>query len=364
MPQSMSDVVQIKQFELSERKSLLKFLRIVYPKEPRKHEEVFWEWHFLENPHTSPADIPLWIVKKGDDIVGQLATIPVEIKVSHETRRAIWILDFIVREDFRGQGLGKRLVATAGKSYPIMMALGINKQSTAVFRKLGWASLGGIHLYHRLLYAGDALDEISRLRPLRLLGNLAYAGARARIRNMSTASVGVVRSISVFDNSFDDLWRRASTHWPCAVVRNARYLDWQFIRQPGKKFEILGLFSQQKLLGYVVLFFRKSNVGGHSPKAAISDICYDPSMPDQIIDQLLKAALSLALERRAGSLVTDVLDCWVEERLKRHGFWRIKDAPQFMAFTSEGSSPIYTPNNWFLTRSDSDVSIFENSNVA
>jgi GNAT superfamily N-acetyltransferase len=363
MLQSMSDVLQIKQFELSEQESLLNFLRIVYPKEPRKHSKVFWEWHYLKNPHTSPGNIPLWIVKKGRDIVGQIATIPVEVKVADDTRRAIWILDFIVREDFRGQGLGKRLVATASESFPTMMALGINEQSTAVFRKLGWAHLGGIHRYHRLLYAGDAVDEISQLAPLRLLGNLAYAASRARLRRMSKVRTSAVRLISSFDTSFNDLWRRAAKQWPCAVVRNGRYLDWQFLQQPGKKFEVLGLFGGQELLGYVVLFFRKPSLRGRPPKAAISDICYDPGMPDEIIDQLLKAAIDLALERHAGSLVTDVLDGRVEDKLMRYGFRRIRKAPQFMAFSPESGSPMYTRSNWFLTRGDSDVTIFEDPNL-
>ena len=358
----MADV-QIKQFELADQEALLSFLRVAYPDEPRKSALDFWKWHYLENPHTALDDIPLWVVKDGERIVGQLATIPVTLKVGVEETRAIWILDFIVLPPYRGQGLGKRLVLTARESYPTMITLGINEQSTAVFRSLKWVALGGVHRYHRLLYPGDAFSEIARLSPLRKLVNFFYAPFRPPDAQTRYTGAGVLREITTFDASFTDLWHRAGSQWPCAVVRSPRHLEWQFTQQPGKKFEVQGLYEQGVLMGYVVLFFRKEELSGFPPKAAITDLCYAERSSSQVVDELLKAALRLALERHAGSLVTDVLDPLVESRLQQLGFWRIKAAPQFMASTSERQDLIYDASNWFLTRGDSDVSIFEQSNL-
>lgn len=359
----MVSEVQIKQFELADQDALLSFLRTAYPDDPRKSEPAFWRWHYLENPFTSPDDIPLWLVRSGKQIVGQLATIPVDLKVGSGTTRAIWILDFVILPEYRGRGLGKRLVLAARESFPTMITLGINEQSTAVFRSLKWVSLGAVHRYHRLLYPGDAFGEVARLEPLRRLINLCYAPFRPRYARASDTRGGVLREVTTFDASFADLWQRACTQWPCAVVRSPRYLEWQFARQPGKKFDVLGLYEHDQLLGYVVLFFRKAERHKVPPKAAISDLGYDASGSPQVIDELLKAALHLALERRAGSLVTDVLDPRVEAGLQRLGFWRIKTAPQFMASTIEHQDLIYDESKWFLTRGDSDVSIFEQSNL-
>jgi GNAT superfamily N-acetyltransferase len=359
----MAGDVQIKQFELADQEALLSFLRVAYHEESRKSELDFWKWHYLENPHTALDDIPLWIVKDGDRIVGQLATIPVALKVGVEETRAIWILDFIVLPQYRGQGLGKRLVLTARESYSTMITLGINEQSTAVFRSLKWVALGGVHRYHRLLYPGDAFREIARLSPLRKLVNFCYAPFRPRDAQTRYTEGGVLREVTAFDASFADLWHRAAAQWPCAVVRSPRYLEWQFTQQPGKKFEVQGIYEQGELMGYVVLFFRKEEGSGFPPKAAITDLCYDASSSPQVVDELLKAALRLAVERHAGSLVTDVLDPLVESRLRQLGFWRIKVAPQFMASTAEHQELIYNASNWFLTRGDSDVSIFEQPNL-
>ncbi|MFN2492520.1 MAG: GNAT family N-acetyltransferase [Pyrinomonadaceae bacterium] len=359
----MPDEVQIAQFQVSDQPALLSFLRTAYPGDLRKSEPAYWRWHYLENPFTSTDNVPLWVVKSGTKVVGQLATIPVDLKVGNEITRAIWILDFIVDGNYRGRGLGKRLVLAAGEWCPTMITLGINEQSTAVFRSLKWKGLEGLHRYHKLIFPGYALGEFARIAPVRAIANLGFAVSRARIRRRVRGDNDAIKNVDTFGSAFDDLWGRASVQWPCSVTRGAAFLDWQFRRQPGKQFNVLGYYERDLLVGYVVLFFRKPERAGVSPKAAITDLCYQPEYADKIIKGLLAAALKKALEQRAGSLVTDILDERVENWLKRYGFWQIKNAPQFMASTNERQRLIYSPRNWYLTRADSDVSIFEQQNV-
>lgn len=363
----MSTNAQIEQFNVADTDALLAFLREAYPDDPRKSEPVYWKWHYLENPFTRLEDVPLWVLKDEGRIVGQVATIPVVLKVGAEERRAIWILDFIVHEDYRGQRWGRRLLDTAREHCRTMLALGINEGSTGVLNSQKWTAMGSINRYHLLLNPGHAAKELAGVPALGRILNLAYAPLRPRRTNAPRASLeekGIaVRRVERFGADFDELWQRASAQWPCAVVRRADYLDWQFARQPGKLYETLGLYAGGRLAGYVVLFFRKPEAeGAASPKVAISDLCYDARFEFDVIEELLRAALRLALERRAGSLVTDVLDARVEERLVRLGFWRIKRAPGFMVYSETERELVNDPRNWFLTRADSDVSIFEHPN--
>lgn len=358
----MTSELQITQFKASDEDALLSFLRAAYPDDPRRSQRDFWRWHYLEHPHVDLNDVPLWMVKDGEVIAAQMAAIPFQLKIGDEITRAIWIMDVYVHRDYRRRGLAKRLWLTVGESYSRMFGLGINEQSKAVVMGMNWVEMGHIHRYHRLLYPGDALRDIQKLPPLRALVNLAYAPLRRRLGRRVAKAAYAVREVREFDASFDDLWRRACAQWPCAVERNARYLEWQFMRQPGKRFDVLGLYDDERLAGYVVLFFRKPEPNGAPQKAAITDLCYDASDSVQVIDELLKAALRLALERRAGSIVTDVLDARVEERLRDFGFRRVKTGPEFIA--NPGAQEfLYDPGNWFLTRADSDVSIFEQPNL-
>lgn len=361
----MPHEIQIKQFELKEQEALLSFLRIAYADEPRKSDADYWKWHFCDAPLATPDNIPLWVVKSGDEIVGQLATIPVELKVNTNLTHAIWVLDFVVREDYRRKGLGKRLVLAAKETYPTMLTLGINEQSTAVFQSLNWKALGGVNRYQRLLFPGNAIRETAKIESVRKAVNFLYAPMRPRISAFTKkqSAEREIKEITEFDAAFDDLWQRASKQWNCAVVRDARYLEWQFMKQPSKKFNVLALYERGELVGYVVLFIRKPEYSNEPPKASIADLLYSSNNSTEVIDELLRAALRLAIERRVGSLVTDVLDAKIEERLKKFGFWSIKNSPQFMASAVENQEFIYEQSNWFLTRGDSDVSIFEQSNL-
>jgi GNAT superfamily N-acetyltransferase len=355
--------VQIKQFELSEQEALLAFLREAYRDDPRKSDPDVWKWHYLENPYTSLDDIPLWIVKDGERVVGQAATILVELKVDDEVRRAVWILDFILLPEYRGQKLGKRLLQLARLTYPTMLALGYNEMSGNVLTSLEWVRMGMIDRYQRLLFPGYGLKEVATIAPLRALINLGYAPFRPSRSETTPNTRFVIREIGDFDSAFDELWQRASQSFPCAIERRSAFLNWQFRRQPGKRFEVLGVYEGERLVGYAVLFFRKPEHANAPAKAAITDICYDPENAAEIVDELLKSALQRSVERRAGSLVTDVRDPLLLERLRSFGFFRIKHAPPFMVYSPDKRERMYEPGNWFLTRADSDVSIFEGPNL-
>jgi GNAT superfamily N-acetyltransferase len=354
---------RVEQFRKEHTETLLSFLRVAYADDPRKSDAAFWKWHYLENPNTNINDIPLWVVTSGNEIVGQMATIPVQLKTGTSERLAIWILDFIVREDFRGKGFGKKLVLAAREKYSTMITLGINEQSAGLFRTLGWANMGNIHRHQKILYAGNGIRGAAEIAPIRGMLNLLSWPLRKGIAQSARASKFSMKRVDRFGDEFERLWERAAVQWPCVARRDPRVLAWQFDRQPEKKFEIVGAYKEDQLVGYAVLFFRNPTAGVGSAKAAISDFCFQQENAEKIADALIGYALQVAVERRAGSLVTDVLNGLVEEKLQRHGFWRIKKSPQFMAWASENQELICNPANWFLTRGDSDVSIIEQPNL-
>jgi hypothetical protein len=98
-------------------------------------------------------------------------------------------------------------------------------------------------------------------------------------------------------------------------------------------------------------------------KVAITDLCYHPSDSGEIIDELLRGSLQIAVSRSAGVLVTDVVDKLIEDRLRSFGFARVKNPLQLMVKSSENQDLLYDEDKWFLTRGDSDISIFEHPNL-
>lgn len=357
----MSDEITIENLKLSDKDKALVFLQRAYEDNPRMSDEPFWDWHYAAAPHKDPENLPVWVAKSGGQIVGQVGTIPVVVNIEGVRHNAIWILDMIVAPEFRRRGLATKLVKAAHEVCPFGLVINTAAQvgSTKLLQDEGYAIIANVPRFHKPLFPANDIREIAKFGILRKSINLAYAPFRPRFKENKN-----IRRVANFDGSFDAFWAEAETQWPGAVRRDARYLEWQFIRQPKKKFDIIGYYEGEKLRGYAVLFFRREGASGAIPKAAISDLCYHPDNPKEIVDALLRESLRIAVERRAGGLVTDALDALVEERLAHFGFWRVKNPLQFMVRSTGRQDLLHDPKNWFLTRGDSDISIFENPNLS
>jgi hypothetical protein len=357
----MANNIEIRQVLAPEGPQLLQFLREVYSKDERKAELKFWRWQFLENPALLPSEVPIWALCQEGKIVGQIACIVAHLKMGPVTRRTVWILDFIVHSSLRGGGWGKKLVLAVGRQFPTMLTLGINDDSERVFTKLGWRSLGRIHRYYKILYAGNSRKKAIP-SPLRTLLNAASSPMRLTGSWKAPLCQQELRILDTFSDEFNQFWDRARQQWPCCIERSSSWLAWQFSAQPGKRFKILASYCSGRLCGYLVLFFRMTS-GSRAPyKISVSDITYDSEDPTATLDLLLHGALSLASTYKAGGVVIDIHDQLAESRLKLFGFSRVKGGPKFMAFSKDCQDLLFDPDNWFVTRADADVSIIEEPN--
>lgn len=354
-----SNQMKIEHLKLSEKDKLLAFLQKAYADNPRMSNADFWAWHFLETPLANQEKLPIWVAKSGETIAGQIAAIPIKINIGNEQKDAIWILDLIISKDFRRQGLAKKLVMAAEDFCPFVLGINTAEQhSTELLESIGYNIILNIPRFHKFLFAGNDIREIAGKKMLRETVNLAFSIFRPQFKPNKN-----IRVIEKFDASFDEFWSESKSQWKCSVRRDAKFLEWQFLRQPNKKFEIIGYFEEAKLLGYAILFFRKKDANGLIKKVSITDICYHPRKPKETVDALLQESLRIAIERRSGGLVTDVLDDLIEERLEKLGFWRVKKPLQFLLKSPDYQDVLYNPKSWFLTRGDSDTSIFEDENL-
>lgn len=360
----MQNAVTIERFDGSEKGKILAFLKTAYEGSPRRSDERFWDWHFTRNPLFDSEKTPIWVAKSGDEIVGQLATIPVELKVGDAIHSSVWILDFVVDPKFRRQGIGKRIVSKAMESYDVLLGVNTHEQhSPELLEGLGWKIVHHVPRFHKLLFPGAAVREISKIKPLAKIADLGFAPFRPKFEDKNLEKNENLRVIESFDSDFDELWREASETGKCIVKRDSKMLEWQYLRQPYKKYDVLGFYENEKLRGYIVLFFRKPDASGAISKAAISDIFYHTDNAEKTVDALIKGALQLCLKRRAGGLVTDVIDRLIEKKLDELKFQRVKNPLLLMVKTNFREDLLYNEAEWFLTRGDSDTSIFEEPNL-
>lgn len=357
----MDEALQARQFTLDDRDALLAFLSRVYANDLRRSDREFWEWHYLKNPYTDTNNLPIWIALDGEKIVGHLAAIEAEIKVGDETHKTIWILDLIIDENYRRRGIAKQLVGLAEDLRPIRLGINTHEQkSPELLEARGWKIVASVPRYTRVLFPGNAFLSGSGLKNLaRNAANALYSFRRQAVAK-TRPSAGEIRRIERFDDTADRLWVNASATRSCIAVRRSEFLNWQYFEQPNKKFDVLGLFSDDQLRGYVVLYFRAADEQGVIEKAAISDILF---YDETAADALLNAALRLAIERRAGRIVTDLLNKPAEDALLRNGFFKTKSPLLLMVKSGVAENIALDPNEWFVTRGDSDTTIFETPNL-
>lgn len=357
----MGEEIIIERMRISERPQVLDFLSRAYPDNPRQSDPRFWNWHFTGLPNVDPQLLPVWLAKSGDRIAGQLGALPVELNIGNRSVKAFWLLDMVVDEDFRRRGIAKKLALAAERDSPYLLGVNTDQQhAPKLLQSLGWVKVGKIPRYHKILFPGNAIKGFAGI-PKSVVNSLAFPLRRTSAKGLFDS--GKIRRIEHYDSAFDDLWQRGRKQNACSVTRNAATLEWQFSRQPGKQFETLGCYSNDRLCGYAVLFFRKPGRTGSIEKGAVSDIFYEPENGRETVDVLIKGAFEVAIERRAGGLVVDAMDPLLEERFRRFGFWKVNSQLQLMAKSPDNQEMIYDPKNWFLTRGDSDISIFEDYNI-
>jgi GNAT superfamily N-acetyltransferase len=354
----MGDEIIIERMKISERPQVLDFLRRAYPDNPRQSDPQFWNWHFTDLPNVDQGLLPVWLAKSGDRIAGQLGVLTVDLNIGDRQVTAFWLLDMIVDEDFRRRGIAKQLSLAVERDSPYLLGVNTDQQhAPKLLQSLGWVKVAKIPRYHKILFPGNSLKGVSQKVVNFLASPLRPSSAKTLFES------GTIRFVRQFDSAFDELWQRGRKQQSCSVTRNAEMLKWQFSRQPGKQFDVLGFYTGNRLCGYVVLFFRKPGRAGSIEKGAISDIFYEAENSREIVDSLIKGALEIAIERRAGGLVADAMDPLLEERFRRYGFWKVNSQLQLMAKSPDDQALVYDPKSWFLTRGDSDISIFEDYNI-
>jgi len=358
----MTDGLQARQFTIGDREALLGFLARVYSNDPRRSDPEFWDWHYLKNPYTNHKDLPIWIALDGESIVGHLAAIETEVKVGDAVHPTIWILDLIIDKNYRRRGIAKALVGLAEEFRPIRLGINTHEQhSPELLEARGWKIVKSVPRYTRLLFPGNAFVSGSGVKAVvRKTVDALYSFRRGRFGKTASPSVAI-RRIEQFDERTNALWAKASQTRGCIAVRQAKFLNWQYFEQPNKEFEVLGCFSGEELLGYIVLYFRAPNAEGVNEKAAISDLLFIEDSND-VADGLIDAALRLAVERRVGRVVTDVLNKPTEDALARNGFFKTKSPLLLMVKSEIAPNVILDPTQWFVTRGDSDTTIFETPN--
>ena len=316
-----------------------------YRFESRAEVKKFWRWEYLDNPQHIHEKPLIWVCRSGDNIVGQLCVMPVKVKLCNGIYQGGWCQDFMVLPDFRGKGIGQKLVHEVKNglhdTMDVVMAVIATENSRAIFRKEGFTEVGEVNKNVAVTAASNILLSIRRF------------GARRSIE---------VQEANISGGEFNHLWECLSKKFDCLIMRDAETLNWRFAPQRYWTYRAFIAKAYGVPKGYVIVKEKVCRIKRRqsSNTGIIADIFFDPA--EQNIGRTL---IETALHCIKGTLPVvrcDAMNPSVQKLLKSAGFITIKSANRFLLYLSErvAKEDIVSARkkcNWYITYGDSDLDL-------
>ncbi len=214
-----------------------------------------WRWKFGTNPYGGPFITLAW--RTADQhLVGNHVLMPFPLNVLGRQVLAGHSLDLVVRPSHWGQGIfevaGKdsieRLHAQGGRA---VVAFPNVSSYPGFVRSLGWNRILFPELWTLRLDLGRAIERKLELGPLAALAGLPSRIARgaslaAQLGGLAHGPVGALafRSDAALPADTDALWNAIRSQEVISLWKDARYLDWRYVRNPDHRFRFESLAGE------------------------------------------------------------------------------------------------------------------------
>jgi GNAT superfamily N-acetyltransferase len=329
-----------------------------------------WQWR-LAAPVSAEAEATLgrephvWLLLDGGRIVGQLPTVPTEVRIGGRTWPARMTFDFYVGPEYRNRGAGPLLVRALNREPGLLLNLGPNRAAFPIFERMGWRTVGVLPRAEAVLDLGGASARYGVPAALRPLAGAAGAMAGPLFglppEPPRHAPPGPVEEFSRFDEpalagELEACWRGLSEGLACSFVRSARRLAWRFDDSPAPP--AMRLLVRRGRGGppagwIVVQRVRRKGV----PTGVIAEHVGEPAAAETLLREALRrlraggAAVAHArlphpsmagLYSRAGFFL----------RTARRSFVQLMFRP---GRDGPARELLARPGNWFITLADGDV---------
>ena len=340
---------------------LFAFQRAAYPERKPEWVEPRWRWMFLDSARRLDVDPMVWLYRAKTGIVAQQGAIPVRLKIGSDELTTGWFVETMVLESHRGKALGPMLIKKALEDLPLNLSLGQTADMREIQFALGWKQVAplDVNMYvlnpQRVL-AGKAGGKLSRMLASAALSTTQQL-RRFNLRSRRQEKAETIQ-VDRFDERHDELWNRTSASVSCAVVRDASYLNWKYVDQPGQDFIRLEISRDGEALAVVVLQIREPDEQYRYRRCFIVEVVTQLTEVS-LVSMTLQAALDTARKREADAVILPCVNSQLQESVARAGFLRRNPTRYFL--TAALGAPedlqqlIQTSSNWLVTMGDSDI---------
>ncbi len=347
----LKTVAEIDRYRAEDRRVVDALYRRVFGHDAAENSRLRWDWQYRRNPNNPRGEPEIWIAREGPAIVGQYATMPVQLTIGGKDVRGSWGMDVMVAPERQRQGLGEVLFRTWDRNVGASLGLGLSESSYRLFQKLRWPDVGPLPCLVKPLTRRALRIPTWPVAVNRFVSAVTLPIVKIVAR---TQPVGAeVRMIQRFDDDFTELWESLAARFDLAVRRDAAYLNWRFASAPHVRYQIAALRRDKKNVGYAVYrHFRE-------PRGRVTLLVDFLVDPDDVAG--LRALLGWidreARQADSDKIRTFAMHAGFRRGLKRAGYFPVKSTIQFVAKVNGVDVPASFYENtdaWHVTLGDSD----------
>jgi hypothetical protein len=378
------EVAKVSLYDQSMEEAFDRFCHVIWPSSrKRASASAVRVGGGQEGQAASTQDPPTFVFVKGDDIVGHVTTIPVQLTCFAKTVTAHWIVGFMVLPEHRNGLVGPLLIKEVNRSLDCALSLHVEPPVLRILTGLKWVHKGLLPQYIRVLNAQGVSHnlQLSGVKALalhtgdtaavrlgfvesfiRMLGGWGLAVGQAiwvglTIVARPRAVPVEVREEQGFDDGYNKLWQAVRTRFGACLARDQKYLQGRFGGHP-HRYRVLGCRQDNSLLGYCIVKtkqFSNDPRMGNMKVGTIVDCLFDPAAP-AVFQALLDRALKLCAREGVHAVLCTASHAAVRRLLRGNGFLAIPGNLNF-AYHNRTDAPLQDIplESWHLMRGDSDA---------
>jgi hypothetical protein len=319
-------------------------------------DPAYWDWKYFQNP---AGEHMVTVAVDDGEIVGVQGYLPGRLKCDSRVLLSAQNLDMAVLAAYRTGGTFLKMHDKAMEYGPKQnAALCYGFPNETAYRLAPCLEYTGICPIFNLTKLLNPIPYIQRKMGVRFFAQavgsvgkrvVAWRYGRKPGVHPNTATVEVER----FDERFDEFWRQEAVHYPIAVVRDSKYLNWRYIDGP-TSYKIFCAEKDHRIKGFVVLRCVQDR---DIKRGKVVDILVEWSQ-ETIAELLVERSLSYFAGKNVDVVTSWIFEQWpVFETFRKKGFAK-RRAPHYLVVNSQSvdipKEYFLDASKWYVTMGDSD----------
>jgi hypothetical protein len=337
------------------------FQQVAYPTRRPDWIAPRWRWMFVASAQRLGIPPMVWLYRNASGVVAHQGAIPVTLKVGEQEHTTGWFVETMALESVRGKAIGPMLIKKALEDLPFNLSLGQTPQMRTIQLAMGWAQVAPLRTYVLLLNPRQVLSTKIAPRIARDSAALGLAAlqlgkctvGRRRLRWQAT-----IAEITRFDSTHDALWDTVKQAYQCAVVRDASYLNWKYVDQPGQNFIRLEIRRESTVVAIAIVLIVEPGTVYPYRRGFLVDMVV-PAADGEVVWATLDAVRRVCQYQGVALLTCYLISQQLQKAVTSFGFFP-KDPTRFLLVATGGvsaqvSSVVLSPERWFVMLGDSDI---------